>query len=120
MKYTTALEYARQLRKNQTGAEKIFWSKVRNRKFHDIKFTRQYIVEHKLLSATNKYFIVDFFCHSKKLIVEIDGEIHKYQLNEDKDREDILKAYGYRLVRFDNDDIISNWEKVSTILSNNL
>ena len=107
------LSYARELRSNQTKAEATFWDYVRNRRFHGYKFTRQYIVEYKILTNSAKYFIVDFYCHEKKLIVEIDGEIHKYQLQADKEREEILKVYKYKIIRFQNGEILDDWSNAS-------
>jgi len=105
MKYSQILEYARSLRKNQTSAEKIFWSNVRNRRFKGLKFNRQFIIEH----ANSSYFIADFYCHEFKLIVEIDGAIHKQQAEYDRIREDILLELGYRIVRFNNEEILEDW-----------
>ena len=113
MNYSDILAYAKQLRINQTEAEATFWGHVRNRRFHGFKFTRQYIIEYKILSDSSKYFIVDFYCHVKKLIIEIDGEMHKYQIQADKDREDILNVYGYKVIIFQNEEILENWNKAS-------
>ena len=73
MNYALIRNYARQLRTNQTPAETFVWDKVRNRNFHGFKFTRQYIISFKLYTPNIQYFIVDFFCHEKKLILELDG-----------------------------------------------
>ena len=107
MDYSQVLDYARELRKNQTEPEKIFWNLVRNRKFLGYKFTRQYIIKYSIAGVV-KYFIVDFFCVSKKLIVELDGPYHKYQLATDKERENILAGYGYKVIRYTNKDIEGN------------
>ncbi|HLN52950.1 MAG TPA: endonuclease domain-containing protein, partial [Lentimicrobium sp.] len=58
---------AKDLRQNQTDAESILWSKLRNRKCNGMKFRRQ----HPILS-----FVADYYCHEKKLIVEVDGSVH--------------------------------------------
>lgn len=58
------------------------------------------------------YFIVDFFCHEHKVIIELDGPIHKYQIDYDSARESILKDMGYTIIRFDNEVIFRNWEYV--------
>ncbi|MEQ9405783.1 MAG: endonuclease domain-containing protein [Cyclobacteriaceae bacterium] len=119
MKYKQALQYARELRKNQTRAEKFFWMQVRKRRFKGLKFNRQFIIEHQ----NNSYFIADFYCHQYKLIVEIDGEVHKYQKEYDSIREDILKNMKFKIVRFSNEEVLKNWDKVEknlvAILSDN-
>jgi len=109
MKYSEVLAYARELRKNQTKAEAFFWSKVRNRKFNRLKFNRQFVLEYE----NSSYFIADFHCFEKKLIVEIDGEIHKYQKDYDQMRENILEQMGYKVIRFTNEEVLNQWVKVA-------
>jgi len=67
-------ENARQLRRNQTEAEKLLWSKLRNSQFHDLKFRRQHPFPP---------YILDFYCDDLKLVIELDGGQH----NEEKDKE---------------------------------
>ena len=112
MNYNKILEYARSLRKNQTPAEKIFWEKVRNRRFLGLKFNRQFIIEHQ----NRSYFIADFHCFEKKIIVEIDGKIHLQQLDYDIIREDILKEMGYKILRFTNNEVSNDWNSVKEIM----
>jgi very-short-patch-repair endonuclease/nicotinamide riboside kinase len=118
MKYAQILEYARSLRKNQTKAEAVFWEQVRNRRFNGLKFTRQFIIEYE----NDQYFIADFHCHELKLIVELDGGIHKSQIEYDLIREDILLELGYELIRFQNEEVLKDWtmveEKMVNLLNN--
>ena len=108
MKYSKILSYARELRNNQTKAEKFFWSKVRNRLLSDFKFNRQYIIEYE----NSGYFIVDCYCHEKKLIVEIDGKIHLKKLDEDQNREAMHKEMGYNVLRLKNEEVLNDWINV--------
>ncbi|MEP5612252.1 MAG: endonuclease domain-containing protein [Cyclobacteriaceae bacterium] len=108
MKHNQILLYARELRKNQPRAEKFFWAQVRNRRLRGLKFNRQFIIEHE----SRSYFIADFYCHEYKLIVEIDGGIHKQQVEYDKIREDILVEMGYDIIRFSNEEILRRWSEV--------
>ena len=62
MDYQQAKKLAIDLRKKMTPAEKTFWDKVRNRKFNNWKFNRQYPISYKLLDNTLNWFIVDFHC----------------------------------------------------------
>jgi very-short-patch-repair endonuclease len=62
--YTTLLKNARDLRSNQTDAENRIWYHLRNRRFHTLKFRRQYSIG---------CYIVDFICFEEKLIIELDG-----------------------------------------------
>lgn len=81
-------ETARLLRKQSTKAEKILWNELRNRKFNNLKIRRQHPIE--------KY-VVDFFCYEKKLIIEVDGEIHDNynQIEYDTIRQTGLKLWIY-------------------------
>ena len=76
---------ARNLRKNATKAEKIFWESVRNRKIKNKKFYRQYPIEFEYYDKI-RHFIADFYCHECKLVVEIDGGIHETQKEYDSPR----------------------------------
>ncbi|HNW90143.1 MAG TPA: endonuclease domain-containing protein [Bacteroidales bacterium] len=92
---------ANQLRENMTEAENILWEKLRNNKFLGLKFRRQHPISR---------FIVDFYCHKYKLVIELDGKIHlktEVGLN-DKKREEELKEYGLNILKFRNEDILEN------------
>jgi len=113
MTYREAILYARKLRKNQTPAEKIFWENVRKRKQLGLKFLRQYLIEHEVYMGQSSYFVPDFYCHEIKLIVEIDGKIHEKQKDYDETREDILKEMNYRIIRFTNQEVLTNISDVT-------
>ena len=95
---------ARDLRKNQTPAEKILWNILRNRKLGGKKFLRQYPIVIKD-STQPEFYIVDFYCAQYKLIIELDGKIHDFQMEYDQDREAVLKNLGYRIIRFKNKEL---------------
>lgn len=80
---------ARDLRRNETKYEKIFWDVVRNRKLYGIKFLRQYPIKFKYYDET-RFFIADFYCAEKSLVVEIDGKIHEKQKDYDELRTYII------------------------------
>lgn len=106
-----AVRISRILRKNPTISEELLWGKIRMRKFKNLRFLRQ----HPLLFPYNKgerFFIADFFCDEKKIILEVDGKIHEKQRERDKMRTEICKKLGYRTVRVKNEDIINNLNKV--------
>lgn len=64
------IKRAKELRRNMTPAEKILWEHIRAKSFNNLKLRRQQIIEG---------FIIDFYCHSLGLVIEIDGEIHNKQ-----------------------------------------
>ncbi len=91
-------EFARKLRNNSTLAEVVLWEKVlRKKQLRGYSFLRQRPIEN---------YIVDFFCKDLKLIVELDGEIHKFRKSKDIERDNNLKENGYSIIRFDNEDIM--------------
>jgi len=96
---------ARQLRKNQTPQEQKLWNLLRNNRFHNLKFRRQYPV--------GKY-IADFVCKEKKIIIEIDGGQHNMENNisNDNTRTEFLETKGYKVIRFWNNEIDTNIEGV--------
>ena len=108
-------ETVRILRKNQTKAEGLLWQALRNRKLERCKFIRQYpITPDKTNLKMN--FIADFYCAEKKVIIEIDGDIHMHREEYDKFREDLLLAQGYKIIRFTNTEVENQLESVLTSL----
>ena len=101
----------RGLRKRSTKAEEILWEQLRNRKLLNRKFYRQYSLFYDL-TGKESFFVADFYCYEAKLIIELDGEIHKYKLQEDKSRTDILKLTGLKVIRFKNEEIEQNIKMV--------
>lgn len=67
----------------------------KGRQVHGRKFRRQHSIG---------TFIVDFYCHEEKLIIELDGDCHGDQINIEKDikRDEILESEGYSVLRFEN------------------
>jgi len=96
---------AEQLRSHMTKAESLFWEQIRNKQFKGYKFRRQHPV-HK--------YIVDFYCHKLKLIIEIDGGYHKTstQKKADLERSKLLEFQDLQVVRFTNEDVLNNIDKV--------
>jgi very-short-patch-repair endonuclease len=92
---------ARDLRNRMTTAEIILWSRIRSRQLYGYKFRRQQPVLD---------FIVDFYCHELKLIIEVDGEIHSLpEIKEsDRHRDKMLKDNGYHIIHFSNHEIETN------------
>ena len=89
----------RELRRNQTDAEKVFWSQVRNRQFNGMRFFRQYSLGP---------YILDFYCPTVKLAVELDGGQHNQSKNREYDtfRSEYLKAHGIEVIRFWDNEVL--------------
>jgi leucyl-tRNA synthetase len=100
----TPVSRARELRHNMTKAEERLWKELRNRKFLGLKFNRQQPLIYQVVDNQPRYFIADFFCHQKQLVIEVDGKIHDFQKDEDKWREDILKSIDLNVIRIKNEE----------------
>ena len=94
---------ARQLRRQQTDAEKVIWNAIRNRLIANTKFRRQYVIGP---------YIVDFVCMERGLIVEIDGGQHNDQREYDAKRTAFLESKGYHVIRFWNNEVLKDRESV--------
>jgi len=92
------LQRAKELRREMTPAEKLLWQEVRAKKL-GVRFRRQQIIQG---------FIVDFYCHKAALVIEVDGDVHDLQQEEDARREKVLSEMGLRIVRFKNDEVVRN------------
>jgi leucyl-tRNA synthetase len=95
-------DFAKENRKNQTPAEEALWQEVRNQKLGH-KIRRQHSIG---------VFIADFVCLDKRLVIEIDGEYHKENAQYDEARTEYLKAEGFSVIRFSNDEVIKNIQSV--------
>ena len=98
--YDRLKEYARDMRKNPTEAEKVAWSVLCDEQT-GYKFRRQHIIGD---------YIVDFVCLEKMLIVEIDGEYHNdwEQQVDDASRTEWLAIKGFRVIRYTNAQVIAS------------
>jgi very-short-patch-repair endonuclease len=94
-----------ELRCNQTDAEKVFWSKMRNRQFHGLKFFRQYSIGP---------YILDFYCPALKIGVELDGSQHNEDLaiEYDEARSEYLNEQGIIVLRFWNHVVLRDIQAV--------
>jgi very-short-patch-repair endonuclease len=110
-------EKARVLRNNMTLAEILLWSRLRMRQLDGYKFRRQ---------QTIFDYVVDFYCHELKLIIEVDGEVHSLseQAEKDKNLDKILKLNGYNIFRLSNyeieADLNASVTKIMSFISTNL
>ncbi len=99
------VNFARELRKTQTDAEKLLWEVLKDRKVDGHKFRRQH--------PFGKY-VLDFYCAMEKLCVELDGGGHARQTKteHDEERSKALEKEGLRVLRFWNNDVLDNIEGV--------
>ena len=98
---------AKHLRREMTGAERNFWSVLRNAQLEGAKFRRQQPIG---------LFIADFICEQHRLIVEADGGQQSESIADDR-RTAFLESKGYRVLRFWNNDILSNLDGVAGVIA---
>jgi very-short-patch-repair endonuclease len=98
-------ENANSLKKTMTEAEVILWARLRNKKLLNTKFRRQHPINR---------FIVDFYSHENKLVIELDGDIHDIsEIKEhDENRSAELENLGLKIVRFKNEEVFKDIELV--------
>jgi very-short-patch-repair endonuclease len=94
---------ARQLRKQATKAETILWNRSRAGQFAGFKFRRQQPIDR---------FVVDFFCASCRLVIELDGLSHEDRAEYDAKRQQYLEAQNLKVLRFHNDEVLHNIDGV--------
>jgi very-short-patch-repair endonuclease len=100
----TAKETCRSLRKTETPAERTLWSVLRDRRFHGLKFYRQYPLFVDWME-NETFFVADFYCFERNVVVEVDGKIHDYRSDHDQLRTFILNDLGITVVRVRNEEI---------------
>ncbi|MEO6996359.1 MAG: N-6 DNA methylase [Lacunisphaera sp.] len=103
--FSGLVQIARELRAKSTPAGKLFWELVRDRRFLDLKFRR----EHQIGD-----YIADFYCDEKKLVVELDGDVHETAERKPKDakRDAYLRSLGLIVVRIRNESLLNDTEAV--------
>ena len=106
----TLKQRRRRLRRNQTDAERALWAKVRNKQFFGIKFFRQYSIGP---------YIIDFYCPTVKLAVELDGGHHSQSDNREYDaaRSEYLKTQGIDVMRFWDNEVLLDIQSVLSKLA---
>lgn len=109
-------ELARELRNNPTPAERKLWHEIRKRQLNNCKFLRQRpIIYNEEPKGKLNFFIADFYCADRKLVIELDGRIHRHQKNYDQQRDLILKKKGLNVLRIENYEL-NNIDKVKKVI----
>jgi very-short-patch-repair endonuclease len=98
-----SLNHAREMRRFSTDAEKRLWSALRGRRLVGAKFRRQVWLGR---------YVADFYCAEARLAVEADGGQHDEQRDYDAQRDAWLRQEGFRVVRFWNNDVLTNLDGV--------
>jgi very-short-patch-repair endonuclease len=104
--FRSTVSLARELRRRQTPAEELLWSRLRSRRWQGLRIRRQ-----EPLGG----FIVDFVCLDRRVVIEVDGAVHLDPLQRERDhnREVFLRDAGFTVVRLRNEDVLAD---VSAVL----
>ena len=99
-----AIHRARRLRRDSTTAERIVWEMIRAGRVGGLKFRRQHPIGP---------FFADFYCHDRKLVIELDGSSHDGHEDEDRRREAYLRKCALKVLRVSNADVVNDLEGVA-------
>jgi very-short-patch-repair endonuclease len=104
--------FRKELRNNLTPAEAKFWKAIQNKNLEGRKFRRQHSVGN---------YVLDFFCPSEKLAIELDGEVHfgNVAREYDYERRLFLENYGIKVLRFENKRVFEDLEWVLAVIKSN-
>ena len=94
---------AKELRRPMTEAEEALWSVLRQNGVANLHFRRQHPIGR---------FILDFYCASRRLAIEVDGPVHDEQRHYDEARTEALQRMNIRVLRFRNEEVLSNLPSV--------
>ncbi len=94
---------AKQLRSQMTAEECILWKHLRGHRLQRLHFRRQQIIDG---------FVVDFYCSAASLVVEVDGGVHRAQVDCDAERDQVLALRGLRVLRIPNEDVARDIDAV--------
>ena len=98
---------AREMRTEMTEPEMRLWLQLRARRFGNVKFRRQ-----KVIQDDQKRYIVDFAANDPKMVIELDGDTHAGNRAYDAARTRFLESKGYRVVRYTNLEVMQNLDGV--------
>ena len=102
------IKRSKELRREMTEEEKILLFHLRNKRLSGFHFCRQQVIDG---------FIIDYYCHAAKLILEIDGGIYRKQQEYDAERERILKTRSLRVLRISNEEIAKDLYDVLAMIT---
>jgi very-short-patch-repair endonuclease len=102
---------AKILRDNMTSSEKLLWERLKSKQVCGLRFRRQHPIS---------FFIADFYCHEARMVIEIDGEIHKQKKEYDDGRSAEMEKYYIKVIRFTNSEVENNIDAIIRITENEI
>ena len=103
--FTGIKKNSRELRNNMTEAEKLLWQELKGKKLGGYRFLRQHPILYKGNLMRYNYFIADFYCDEKKVVIEVDGPIHGESEEYDEFRDSELLELGIKVLRIKNKEL---------------
>jgi very-short-patch-repair endonuclease len=109
---TELKQFRKELRQKLTPSEAFLWTHLKSRQLNNKRFTKQHSIQN---------YIVDFYCASEKLIIELDGEVHNNPIAQayDLNRTRELEKLGYTVIRFENKMVFDNLPSVLKEIKDN-
>jgi very-short-patch-repair endonuclease len=98
---------ARELRQEMTEAETALWQALRRGQLDGYHFRRQQVIDG---------CIVDFYCHTAGLVIEVDGPVHAQQREQDQERDILLAQRGLHVLRFSNTDVLEHLDRILALI----
>jgi very-short-patch-repair endonuclease len=101
------VQAARQLRQRMTEEEKLLWQGLRAHRFKGYKFRRQHPIVYQVVERRTSFYIADFYCGIKKLVIELDGKYHDFPAQQEYDnaRDKLMKEFGMKILRIKNEEL---------------
>ena len=98
---------ARELRRQMTWEEILLWQELRGRRFKGYKFRRQHPIVYQVINKRKYFYVADFYCASRKIVIELDGKIHEFEEQKMYDiaRDKLMKEMGIKTVRIQNNEL---------------
>jgi len=108
MPFPSPIQTARQLRKQMTVDEKILWEELRAHGFKDYKIRRQHPIVYQQIQFRKFFYVADFYCGRRKLVIELDGKFHEFpEIKEyDNARDALMKDMGIKILRIKNEEFM--------------
>lgn len=115
---SSPIRMARELRQQMTLEEDYLWQILRNRGIKGKKVRRQHPIVYEINGWKKNFYVADFYCAGKKLIIELDGKHHEFgeQKEYDKARDYILKEMGLKILRIKNEDLRTDPDSVLKLI----
>jgi len=105
MKYDQIKQLTRKLRHNATLSEQKLWWHIRRKQLNGRKFLRQHAIIYESIGDEHFFYVPDFYCFKENLAIELDGKIHLYTKQRDKNRDEILNDLEIKVLRIKNEEL---------------